>query len=182
MVALSREEAEDFALWILAAVSERQDHLGRKPARGQRRTHIVNGEKQPVLMYSRGVSNEEARSGTWGLCWQPGNERGRGNDFSWRLTLAVKALEAAGCSNWDACTYVVGLPVVLARVKGKETVNRIEGVRSTVNNYVKAWRQRIDIDIDLEIWIARHRGMRGGQQFLDYTGRRRLMRILRLGY
>jgi hypothetical protein len=95
-------------------------------------------------MYSRKVLNPESSPDIWGLCWYPGAKHIRGNDWVWRLTVAVLTLQQAGMKNYEACVTVASV------IDSNCTADDIERLRVKVYKYIKTCERR---KINLEVWI-----------------------------
>jgi hypothetical protein len=134
------EPATNFVRWLLMDCAYRQDQHGNRPGRGRRRTK----QGRPILMYSRKVLNPESSPDIWGLCWYPGAKHIRGNDWVWRLTVAVLTLQQAGMKNYEACVTVASV------IDSNCTADDIERLRVKVYKYIKTCERR---KINLEVWI-----------------------------
>ena len=128
----------EFAQWMLREVAERRDRQGERLERGQRRFATSRSRKLRFEIRGEHIS-------------YGGSERFRDNDLSFRLALALRALEQVGETNWNACLTVAEYPVVAARLgrskrrpkvvrlasSRSEVVQRAETVRALVNKYRK---------------------------------------------
>src|SRR5690348_15449635 len=101
---MSPDVYEQFAVYILSSLAERRNRNGQKLRRGQHRREYVSGEPRPIPLSGEGI------------CYQP-DARFRDSDASFRITMAVRAMEKAHqiayCSrpgaNWWACVRVAEL-------------------------------------------------------------------------
>jgi hypothetical protein len=151
--AISLENAHGFARWILDDVAISQTSAGEKLKRGRRRNR---GGKRIARMYSRGILKRD----TWGLCWRENEAPGRGNDLSWRLTLAVKVLQEAGKTFKSACS-IVGEVAEGNGYLGKSKRRRHivhqrsspqDVVKGLVCSYCKRW-DRIGMKGEVKFWL-----------------------------
>lgn len=166
---MTQTDAYHFAAWMLCDVAYRRDHTGDDDLkRSTRRSATLNGSRRPFLIYSARVFDLTAPNETCGLCWQ-GTIRGRGNDLGWRVTLAATALQRTGILQSKACAIIAAFPAVMQHFGNQAaTIELVEKIRSTVNNYRTTWGPQIDIGTDLQAMLGIWRWIHGAEKGEEY--------------
>ena len=130
MTEKDQKTLEGCAQWMLEEVAERRDSEGNFPKRGRRRQE--NGERIPLASAHRSYCGDDIHVG---------------NDFSWRVAVAVEALMRAGHSECNACVEVAEHPTVVERLEEDDLTKRVENVRSKHNYQRKKLGLRLDKDL-----------------------------------
>ena len=118
-----RPNATEFTAWLFTDYAIRQDtETGERPKRGDRR--FGSGKRMRIYTPKSPV--------VWGISYQDGDKRVRGDDLTFRLTLAVMAFEADGYSREAACNMVVDQPNVRRMIGYKGNIKDIDRLRVRV--------------------------------------------------
>lgn len=179
-----RPTAAEFTEWLFIDVARRLDASRKGPRRGQRRFRAG----RPMLIYSEKVLDRNAQADVWGICYQNNDTRVRGDDLTYRLTLAVLAYKQETSSIQRACKSLVCHARVkrLAGFKGR--ANDSETLRARVYGYirrmiVKGIYLENDLRLMQEQWRHLHidemRGDRWHQEVL-FELRRRVASLVEL--